>query len=66
MYLKYSFWLPVPNKPEIFYLPAKRLLLVRLKISPDVFAVTNPRVNIQRPSQYLLLPPGEGWDEGIK
>ena len=23
-------------------------------------------VNIQKPSQYLLLPLGEGWDEGIK
>jgi len=23
-------------------------------------------VNIQSPSQYLLRPSGEGWDEGIK
>jgi len=34
--------------------------------TPHIETRSIPEVNIQKPSQYLLLPPGEGWDEGIK
>ncbi len=54
------------DRPPVTLEEMEKAIIQGAIYSADTCFQSFERVNIQKPSQYLLRPPGEGWNEDIK